>query len=398
MSVASEISVLYVEPFYWRCGPQQVLQNLVHGLDHDVIRPHAVVPRHGDASEDFSELGVPVHRLRAINNLGRKGGPAGLVAGTLKASLGALQVAQFAKSHSVGVVHTNNETCLSGGFGARLARLPSIVHVHGLGFASSRLMGSVVARILNATADRVIAVSQVVSIALEERGVRPEKIRVVHNGIDTDRYRPGIDSNKLRQEFQLSADDRTVGMIGALEPRKGHELFVRSAAEVRRSQPGARFFIMGGSVPTDSLAESKGYRQRLERLVESLGLGDSVVFTGEREDIPELLSMLDVVVQPSTTEAGPLVPLEAMSSGKPVVVTDVGANPEEVLDQQTGIVVPPADPQSMAEAIVALLGDAELRRRLGQAGRQRVEAQFSREAMASKIEAIYRDVCGLQHT
>ena len=382
------IRVLYVEPFYWSCGPHNVLRNLISGIDRDEFSPHVVMPRHSGASSDFSGLDVPVERLKAIHNLGRKGGAPSIAAGALKTVFGAAQVAMFARAHSIDVIHTNNETCLSGSLAARLAGLPSVIHVHGLGFAASRTMGGLVARILNATADRVIAVSSVVANALESHGVRPDKIRVVHNGIDTGVFHPGIDSGHLRGEFGLSDDQPTVGMIGGIEPRKGHDLFLRAAAEVRKSYPQTSFFIIGATAPGDS----ERYQQKLRRLIHALDLEEAVVFTGARNNIPELLSMLDVVVQPSKTEAGPLVPLESMSAGKPIVVTDVGGNPEEVLHQQTGLVVSPNDPRKLAEAVSDLLIDASLRERLGAAGRSHVKANFSIEAMSSKMETIYREI------
>jgi glycosyltransferase involved in cell wall biosynthesis len=393
MSVGQKARILYVEPFYWTGGPHNVLRNLLAVLDRDEFAPYAVVPRHGEATEHFNAMGIPVERLVAMHNIGRKGGPIRMAGGGLKAVLGAVQVALFARGKSVDVVHTNNETCLSGTLGARLAGRPSVVHVHGLGFSQSRATAAAVAGVLNATADRVVAVSAVVADALRNHGVKDSKIRVVHNGIDTDRFRTGIDWRRLRQEFGLSGGP-TVGMIAELEPRKGHELFLNAATVVRKKHPEARFFVIGGDVPTDTKSATDSYRRRLADAVRAGRLEDSVVFTGRRTDIPELLSMLDVVVQPSDIEAGPLVPLESMGVGTPVVVTDVGANPEEVVDAETGIVVPPNDPRKMAEAIALLLSDSDLRTRMGGAGRRRVEDHFSRHAMAAKLAEIYRDVSG----
>ncbi|MDA1348938.1 MAG: glycosyltransferase, partial [Chloroflexi bacterium] len=166
MSVGPKSRILYVEPFHWTGGPHNVLRNLLGALDRDEFTPYAVVPRHGEATEHFEEMGVPVERLIAMHNIGRKGGPAVMAAGGLKSALGAVQVALFARGKSVDLVHTNNETCLSGTLGARLAGRPSVVHVHGLGFSQSKTTAAAVAGILNATADRVVAESSVVADAL----------------------------------------------------------------------------------------------------------------------------------------------------------------------------------------------------------------------------------------
>jgi glycosyltransferase involved in cell wall biosynthesis len=390
MSVSARARVLYVEPFYWTGGPHNVLRNLLEGLDRDSFDPYAVVPRHGEATEQFGEIGVPVERLIAMHNIGRKGGPVVMAAGGLKSAIGAVQVALFARSRSADLVHTNNETCLSGPLGARLAGKPSVVHVHGLGFSRSKVTATAVVGILNATADRVVAVSSVVADALRKNGVKDNKIRVVHNGIDTSRYRPGLASLHLRGEFQLETEQLSVGMIGGLEPRKGHKLFLEAAALVCKQRKNVRFFIVGEPVPGDSASDR--YQREVHALSGSLGLKDAVVFTGGRTDVPNMLAMLDIVVQPSTTEAAPLVPLESMSAGTPVVATDVGGNREEVADQETGILVPPGDASGIARAVVTLLDSPELRARMGEAGRVRVEAEFSTAAMAHRIEDLYRDL------
>ena len=315
-----------------------------------------------------------------------------MVAGAAKSVVGATQVALFARQNGIDLVHTNNETCLSGGLGARLAGLPSIVHVHGLGFSRSRPMAAAVARVLNATADRVVAVSDVVAEALRSNGVKDRRIAVVHNGIDTARFRPDISTDERRREFLLGTDELTVGMIGGLEPRKGHDLFLRAVALVRQQRRDVRFFVVGGPVPADTAADAHRYQQEIRELAGSLGLTDEVIFTGSRRDVPEILAMLDVVVQPSTTEAAPLVPLESMSAGTPVVATDVGGNPEEVADQETGFLVPPGDAPAIARALGTLLDSPQLRERQGKAGRARVESGFSTAAMASKIQDLYQDL------
>ena len=136
----------------------------------------------------------------------------------IKSLIGAIQVAYYVKKHSIDVIHTNNETCLSGSIGGWLARRPNVVHVHGLGLSDSWAAG-IVASILNITANRVIAVSKVVREALLKHGVEESKIRIVATGIDTDKFTPEIICEDISMEFNLSNDYFTVGMIGGLEPR-----------------------------------------------------------------------------------------------------------------------------------------------------------------------------------
>ena len=390
MSVGAKKKILYVEPFFWSGGPHNVLVNITKSLNLNEYEPHIVVPgKIGDIND--SEIDdIPTKGLSFLHNVGRKGGIFHMSIAVIKSCIGAIQVAHYVKKHSIDVIHTNNETCLSGSIGGWLARRPNVVHVHGLGFSDSWAAG-IVASILNITADRVIAVSKVVHEALLTHGVEESKIRVVANGIDTDKFTPEIICEDISMEFNLSNDYFTVGMIGGLEPRKGHELFLRAASEVLSEVHNVRFFVIGGGIPGD-VRQSRFYQSQIFSLTQDLGIEDSVVFTGHRSDIEGFLSVLDIVVQPSNTEAAPLVPLEAMSSGTPVIATDVGGNSEEVVHDETGILVPANDHFALTKAIIDILRSESLRERLGKSGRVRVLKHFSVDVMGLKIQRIYAEL------
>src|SRR5207247_11054153 len=123
-----------------------------------------------------------------------------------------------------------------------------------------------------------------------------------------------------------------------------------------------------------------------------VGLAERVVFAGYRADVPAVLDEVDVVVLPSSVEGMPLVLLEAMAHRRPVVATPVGGTPEVVVDGETGLLVPPRDPRALADAIRRLLDDPDLAKRLGDAGRRRVELHFSLEAMNRRILELYDEV------
>tara|TARA_Y100000588_G_scaffold379050_1_gene460559 strand:+ start:216 stop:1388 length:1173 start_codon:yes stop_codon:yes gene_type:complete len=390
MSVGTKKKILYVEPFFWSGGPHNVLVNITKSLNVDEYEPHIVVPKKTKAINSSDIDGIPTTGLSFLHNVGRKGGIFHMIIAVMISLIGAIQVAYYVKKHSIDVIHTNNETCLSGSIGGWLARRPNVVHVHGLGFSDSWAAG-IVASILNITADRVIAVSKVVREALLIHGVEESKIKIVPNGIDTARFTPKIICEDISIEFNLSNDYFAVGMIGGLEPRKGHELFLRAAHAVLSEVDNVRFFVIGGGIP-DDVHQSRFYQKQMFSLTQDLGIEGAVVFTGHRSDIEELLSVLDIVVQPSNTEAAPLVPLEAMSSGTPVIATDVGGNSEEVVHDETGILVPANDHFALTKAIVDILRSESLRVRLGKSGRVRVLEHFSVEVMALKIQRIYGEL------
>lgn len=179
------------------------------------------------------------------------------------------------------------------------------------------------------------------------------------------------------------------GIVGRLDRVKGHGLFLDAAARVARVRPDVRFPVVGG----ESMAVDRGYGAELRERAAALGLGGSVLFTGHEPDAIPWLDALDVVVIASVSEAGPLVLGEAMALGRPVVATRVPGPGEVVEDGRSGLLVPPDDPGAMAEAIVRVLGDADLARRLG-AGARASAGEFCERRMAARFAALVEEVVG----
>ena len=160
--------------------------------------------------------------------------------------------------------------------------------------------------------------------------------------------------------------------------------FLKAAVRVAPQFPEAHFVIAGDGP----------LRQELVALAEDLGLRDRVHFLGFRSDASALMGSLDVLVVPSLTEGSPLVTLEAMAAGVPVVASAVGGIPDQVRHGKEGLLVPPGDTGAMGDAIVALLRDPARARSLGEAGRRRATSEFSHAAMVRRIEDVYRDILG----
>jgi glycosyltransferase involved in cell wall biosynthesis len=215
-----------------------------------------------------------------------------------------------------------------------------------------------------------------------EKYMTSEKIRVIYNGIDLKRYTMNIDSTSQKKALQISDDAQIVGIVASLHSRKGHQDFLKAAALVLQTCSQTIFVLVG---------RNEGMQAILEELAEELDIRDSIIFTGERDDIPELLSMFDVQVSSSLAEGLSNAILEGMAVGNPIVATDIGGNPELVVQEQTGILVPPENPTRLAEAIIRLLGDRELQIRMGNAGRRRVESLFRFERMIQQTEAFYTE-------
>jgi len=210
------------------------------------------------------------------------------------------------------------------------------------------------------------------------------KIQVIYNGIWTgftgfDDY---IYRKKLRESFGLEKNDFLILSIGRMDPIKDFETLIKSFSLVAQQKGQARLWIAGGG--------DQNYRDKLVMLIKSLKLEDRVSLLGTRRDVDQLLPACDIFVLPSITEAASMTILEAMAAGKPVVATKTGGNPELVIQGKTGFLVPVGNEKALAKALLQLLKNPELRSRMGQAGRKRLEQQFTMDRILSQYRVLYQ--------
>lgn len=244
-------------------------------------------------------------------------------------------------------------------------------------------------RITLAKSSRIIAVSQAVASQLRtSRIAQAKRITVVLNGIDTRRFqkaRTEFDREDFLHNWKLPADCFLVGTVGELTPLKGHAEFVKAAARILKDHPNAHFIIAG----TDSSREKK-HREELARLIEQLNLGERITILPWLDDVAQLYCALDVFVSASHTESFGLAIVEAMATGTAVVATATEGAREIVRPDETGLLVPIGNVQSLAEAVSDLLQDKERRIRLGTAAQEQVETQLGIERMIDETEEIYK--------
>jgi glycosyltransferase involved in cell wall biosynthesis len=223
--------------------------------------------------------------------------------------------------------------------------------------------------------DLIIAISEGVRDVLLQGGIPPERIAVVPSGIDFSPFEENPDRGFLRREFGFAPDDYLVGIVAHLESHKGHAYLIEAARILKSRAPKMKFIIVGkGSLELT-----------LEEQARGLGVDDIVYFLGFREDVPRILASLDLFVLSSYLEGLGSSIMDAMASRLPVVATMVGGIPELVKDGETGLLVLPRDPASLADGIERLHKDRALARRLGDKGFEVVHRQFSAEAMAGRI-------------
>jgi len=274
---------------------------------------------------------------------------------------------------------------------ARLAGVSRVVaSIRDTGVYQSPMQQRV-QRQLCGLADCVVVNAEAVRRWLVADGFRPERIVVIPNGVDLARFPPAAPRPGLRGELNLPPEAPVLAVLSRLTRLKGFEQFLEAAALVSARFPAARFMIVGDrSILRDgAVVGDAQYRAELQSLADRLGIGDRLVFTGYRMDVPAVLAEVSVSVLPSLSEGLSNAVLESMAAGVPVVATRVGGTPEAVEDGVTGLLVPPRDPGALARAMCALLENRDLAERIGRAGRERIAARFSLERMVAETERLY---------
>jgi len=220
-----------------------------------------------------------------------------------------------------------------------------------------------------AFAHRVIANAQAVASRLGREGVASWRVSVVPNGLDLSRFTPRPQRSRLRR----------VVTVANLRPGKGHDTLIAAAPSILARVPDAHFDLIGDGTERDSL----------ERLVRERGLTAAFTFAGHVENVPERLADADLFTLPSESEAFPNAVLEAMAAGLPIVASAVGGICEVVHPNRTGVLVPPRNPQALADAICRLMTNPKEAQALADGGRSLVESQYSFDRMVTSIERLY---------
>ncbi len=322
--------------------------------------------------ERFLELDVPVHVL----SVSRKIRPATNLRGFW-------QVWRLLRKERFDAVVT---ACSIAGFLGRAAAV--LARVHAVGHIIhvyacrpfqnpwKKRMYWVIEKLLDPWTHRYAAVSEATKrYGVEQHLMRPDKVDVIHNAIDlTDKKR--LPREEACRALGLDPERPIVGTLSRCEPQKGLTYLLAAAAELGQNGLLVQFVIVGEGPLLESL----------KREAQQRALEDRVHFLGWRDDIPRVLSCFDVFCQASLWEQAPLALVEAMAMEVPVVATDVDGTSEIVAKNETGLLVPPKDPSSLAAALAEMLSDLERARAMGRAARRRVEERFSAATMVHHYE------------
>ena len=292
-----------------------------------------------------------------------------------------LRLASLIRAEKPDLVHLHSRRGADtwGGLAARLAGVPCVLS-RRVDNPESRLAVAIKYRLY----DHVITISEGIRQVLLSEGLAADRVSCVRSAVDATPYLAPVDRAAFCAEFGLPADALVAGVVAQLIPRKGHRYLLAALPALLARHPRLKVLIFGqGPLEAELRAE-----------VEAAGLAGAVHFTGFRHDLPRWLGGLDLLVHPADMEGLGVSLLQASAAAVPIVTSRAGGLPEAVQDGVTGILCPPGDVAALGAAIDRLAGDPALRARYGAAGRARILAEFSIDAMVDGNLRIYRQVLG----
>lgn len=373
-------NILYVSPFARLGGGELSLIAILKNLDKDLFKAQVICYEPGHFPDKLRELGFACIILKRRFKL-------------LDCFL-ILRLISYIKKRKIDLVHVNSLD-LRAAMAAKLSRVPLIGHLRVIFPFTWR--DSLFVRLSNLT----IAVSEAVREAFcaGGRGLR-NKFVVIPPLVD---IKPSeIAAVDLRKEFRLNEQAALIGIVGRLDPFKGHDVFLRAGAIIKERLPQAKFFIIGGSLLPDK--EEVEYLKQIKKLTSELGLNCDVIFTGFRDDVLNIIAGLDVLVAPSRRIIrrggsviegfGRIVP-EAMALGVPVVASASGGLKEIINDKVNGLLVSPNDYKQTAEAVIFILNNAPQSRQMAEAAKQKFENCYSAKNIG-RLTNIYTTITPLK--
>ncbi len=372
--------VLYLAwaPFF--SGAERALLLTLQSLDPSRYQPYVLAGTDGEFAAEVRALGIPCHVV-AIRQLDRKAPIAGVM------SLAA--VGRWALRYRVSLIHANDMPSFQpGGYVARRLRVPSVVHLRFPDTAAGFRW------FLRPGFSRALFVSGALkkSAIDEAADIFEGRSQVLHDWVRPQASWSAAERASCRHALGLPTDRTVVALTGQIAEIKGIWDFVEAAAILASRGPEPFFAVLG-----DDLKNGGQTRRAMEQRVADLGLADRFKFLGFRLDAPRIVQAFDIIAVPSHVEPLGNATLEAMAAGRPVIGSRVGGIPEMIVDGETGMLVPPSDPLSLANAISRLVSEPARREAMSAAARTRASQAFGRDLHGQQLQACY-DRLWLPHT
>ncbi len=350
-------------------GIETLILEICRRIDRQKYQPFVCsFFENGRLEPEFKNLDIPVYTVQKSDGLDW--------------SL-SFRLVKLFKELEVDIVHTHNPSVwLYGGIAAKLAGVPLIHTAHTPSDYRVERWGKI-EKVLSWFTDRVTSVSiSVGEFMIQKEGIAREKVLVIQNGVKLEDYEVQVNRDEKRRELGLFENDFAFINVARFFPNKDHSTLLKAFAKVVKEIPEAKLLLCGeGPLKEDLLRET-----------EALKISGCVKFLGNRRDIPQIHRAIDAFVLSSIKEGLPIVLLEAMASGVPIITTDVDGNPEAVAHNETGLVVPARNPEALAKAMVEMRRDPARARAMGEKGKARVKELFTFEKMVNAYYKLYDEI------
>lgn len=299
-----------------------------------------------------------------------------------------IKLALLFKKEGVHIVHARNWAALFDGImGAWVAKIPAIVYSeHGKRYEDlfqikkRRIWTQKI--LLSHLTNKVVTVCEDLRKSFIELGIRPEKIVTIYNGVEETKFDLKIDVLNKKKQIGCKEDDIIIGTVGRMDPIKDYTTLLRAASIIVKDFPKTKFLFVGGGA----------YLNELKKFTQTLKLNQKVIFLDKREDVPELLKIMNIFVLTSLSEGLSNTIIEAMASALPVIATNVGGNPELIIDNKSGILVPVGDYHLLSKAIMQLIKNPLKAEEMGKIAQERVKKYFALSKMIKTYEELYKSL------
>ena len=366
-------------------GPQLRMLKMAVALKKKGVDTVVAIPEGTGGFGDILEgAGVPYHRVPGMRRIRATVDPLSHL-GWLVHLWDSIQgLTRVIRDEDIAVVHQNDVTHIQGAIAGRLAGCGVVWHVNGMPYP---LVWKSFKPLIYSVPHVVAASSR--AMGREYFGSEDDFLyrffEVLYPPIEIPSSTEPGTSSRVRSELGIPEDSPMITTVGNLYPTKGHLYFVRAAAAVKDRFPEARFVVVG-----QTFEGRTEYAEHLYNEARSLGLEDSMIFTGFRGDVSDILRATDILVQPTLSESFGMAIAEGLAAELPVVASDVGGVPEIILDGETGLLVRPRDPEAIASSVLSLLERPEYAASMASQGRERVREMFSPGRCAEEHERVYR--------
>ncbi|MFH1215529.1 MAG: glycosyltransferase [Pseudomonadota bacterium] len=367
--INQQLQIMHLLPSLDPGGMENGVVNLVNGHKEPFLGHICCLENTGSFQKRIANPAVQVHIMNK-----KPGFKLGLV----------FQLAQLLRQAKIDIVHTHNHLTLVYGIpAAKIAKVPIIIHgEHGSPFHYN-LKRRLIYQWCYRQMDALFVVAQSLGCEIvETKGVGWGKIKIVPNGVDTNIFQGSQKDDILLKKLDIKKGDFVIGSIGRVEPIKNYEIMPLVAAEIKKKFPNVKWLVVG-----DGSGLSRLKKEILEK-----NLVNDFILPGKTDNVPAMLSLMDIFVLPSLNEGMANSILEAMSCGKPIIATDVGANSELICDGENGYIIPKNEERPLIDKILYLLENPEICKSFGEKSRQKVESKWSMGAMIDSYQKIYSEI------